>query len=92
MEETQDQVRGLAPHSLSAVPITIISHGQPQSVPGMPQEVNLEYEDAWQQMQIEIAGLSRKGRRVVANQAGHMIHHEQPDLVVHEIRAMLAVP
>ena len=50
----------------------------------MPQEVNLEYEDAWQQMQIEIAGLSRKGRRVVANQAGHMIHHEQPELVVHE--------
>jgi pimeloyl-ACP methyl ester carboxylesterase len=89
LEDTQAQVRALGPVTLGEVPLTVISHGQPQSVPGMPDGVNQAYEDVWQQMQAEIAAMSARGKRIMAHESGHMIHHDQPDLVVGEVRDLV---
>jgi len=52
LETTQEQVRKLRPAGLGDIPVTVISHGQPQDVPGMPAEVNQAYEAAWQEIQV----------------------------------------
>jgi pimeloyl-ACP methyl ester carboxylesterase len=89
LEETQAQVRAARSASLGDLPLVVLSHGQPASVPGMPNEVNRAYESAWQELHKEIAGMSSRGRRIVAEKSGHMIHHEQPDLVVEAIRQVI---
>jgi pimeloyl-ACP methyl ester carboxylesterase len=89
LETSQDQVRGLRAAGLGDRPLVVLSHGQAQALPGVPDAVNAAYEQAWQTMQAELAALSLNGRRLVAAQAGHMIHHEQPEVVVDAIRAVV---
>jgi pimeloyl-ACP methyl ester carboxylesterase len=91
LEKSQAQVREARPAGLGDIPVAVLSHGQPQIVPGMPEEVNRAYEEAWQEMQIELAGLSRRSRRIVVEESGHMIHHEQPQVIVDTIREMILV-
>jgi pimeloyl-ACP methyl ester carboxylesterase len=55
----------------------------------MPDDVNQAYEEIWQAMQVEIANLSSRGQRLVVENSGHMIHHDQPQAVVDAIRAMV---
>jgi pimeloyl-ACP methyl ester carboxylesterase len=90
LETSQEQVRAARAAGLGELPLAVISHGQPQPVPGMPNDVNLAYEAAWQTMQAELAALSPNGRRTVARDSGHMIHHDQPELVAAAIRGVVA--
>lgn len=89
LEDTQAQLRSARSTSLGDLPLVVLSHGQPASVAGMPDEVNRQYESAWQEMHLEIAGMSSRGRRMVAEKSGHMIHHDQPELVVEAIRQVI---
>jgi pimeloyl-ACP methyl ester carboxylesterase len=88
LEESQAQVRELSGSSLGEIPIVALRHGVPQSMPGVAVEVNERYETAWQQMQDELATRSDSGQVIVAEGAGHMIHHDRPDLVVQAIRRL----
>jgi len=89
LEDTQAQLRAARKATLGDLPLVVLSHGQPASVPGMPDEVNRQYEAAWQGMHLEIAGMSSQGRRIVAEKSGHMIHHEQPELVMEAIHRVV---
>jgi pimeloyl-ACP methyl ester carboxylesterase len=89
LEQTQEQVRSARRSLLGDLPLTVLSHGVPQNVPGMPDDVNQAYEEIWQAMQVEIANLSSRGQRLVVENSGHMIHHDQPQAVVDAIRAMV---
>lgn len=91
LETTQEQVRKLRPAGLGDIPLTVISHGQPQDVPGMPADVNQAYEAAWQEIQREIAGMSSREQQIIAQESGHLIHHQQPDLVAREIQRMVEI-
>jgi len=53
--------------------------------------VNQAYEAVWQEMQREIAGMSTRGQQIIAQESGHMIHHQQPELVVREIQRMVEI-
>jgi pimeloyl-ACP methyl ester carboxylesterase len=83
------QVRAARDTGLGAIPTVIISHGQPAAIPGMPDEINREYEATWQQLHIEQAAMSSQGRRMIAEQSGHMVQYDQPDLVVEVIRQVV---
>lgn len=89
LEESQAQVRRLVKSSVGTIPIVAIRHGVPQPMPGVPDEVNERYEAAWQHMQEELARRSISGRVIVAEGAGHLIHHDRPDLVVDAISGLL---
>jgi pimeloyl-ACP methyl ester carboxylesterase len=89
LEESQAQVRALSKTSLGDIPLVALRHGVTQPMPGVPAEVNQRYEAAWEQMQDELAARSNVGRVVVAEGAGHMTHHDRPDLVVKAIRELL---
>lgn len=86
LETTQQQVRALRARGLGDIPLFVLSHGVPQAVPGVADEVNAAYEASWQQMQAEITAQSSAGTHLVAERSGHMIQHDQPELVVETIR------
>jgi pimeloyl-ACP methyl ester carboxylesterase len=82
LEASQARLRSLVGSGLGDIPVTVVRHGVPQGMPGASDEVNERYEASWQELQEELAGRSSRGRVVVAEGAGHMIHHERPELVV----------
>lgn len=43
----------------------------------------------WKQMQKETAALSSRGGQVFANDSGHFVQHDEPDVVVNQIRRLL---
>ena len=49
-----------------------------------------QYEASWAQLQSRLAALSPRGKMVVAEQSGHDIHLEQPELVIGAVREVLA--
>jgi hypothetical protein len=89
LQESRSQLRSARDRGLGDIPVIVLSHGIPQSIPGLPDEVNREYEAAWQQMQIELAAQSSNGQRFAVEGAGHMIHHDRPDQVVAAIQQIV---
>jgi pimeloyl-ACP methyl ester carboxylesterase len=71
--------------SLGDLPLVVLSHGQPMAMPGLSDEVNQTYEQLWQELQAELAGLSSQGRLIVAEGSGHYIQLERPQLVIDAI-------
>jgi len=57
--------------------------------PDFPRDVALKLEEAWQEMQRELVGLSTSGRQIVAERSGHCIHCAEPRLVVDAIREVV---
>jgi pimeloyl-ACP methyl ester carboxylesterase len=76
--------------SLGDVPLVVLSHGQPMAMPGLTDAVNQANELLWQDLQAELAALSSRGRLVVAQDSGHYIQLERPQLVVDAISEVVA--
>jgi pimeloyl-ACP methyl ester carboxylesterase len=78
--------------TLGTIPLVVLRHGRSDlPVQGAVTEaVVQEYEATWAQMQDELATLSSRGRVVVAEDSGHDIHLERPDLVTRAIAEVLA--
>jgi pimeloyl-ACP methyl ester carboxylesterase len=76
--------------SLGDLPLVVLSHGQPMVMPGLTDAVNQAYEQLWQELQAELAGLSSRGRLVVAQDSGHYIQLERPQLVIDAIGQVAA--
>jgi pimeloyl-ACP methyl ester carboxylesterase len=76
--------------SLGDLPLVVLSHGQPMAMPDLAPEVNQANEQLWQELQAELAGLSSRGRLVVAEGSGHYIQLEQPELVIDAISEVVA--
>lgn len=73
---------------LHSLPLFVLSHGRPDESGSNPRLVEAE-ERLWRTLQAEIAALVPESRHVIAEQSGHDIHHDQPDLVVTAIRAVI---
>ena len=89
LAQSQDEVRGLAARGHGDLPLLVMCHGVPQPVPGVSEEVNRRYEEVWQELQAELAARSTAGEVQVAEGAGHMIHHQRPDLIVAALDRMI---
>ncbi len=79
--------------TLGDLPLTVISHGQPDTnavPPSLGQQVRDEYEAAWQTLQAEITSLSTRGRRIVAERSGHNVMYDQPEIIVESILEILS--
>jgi pimeloyl-ACP methyl ester carboxylesterase len=76
--------------SLGDLPLVVLSHGQPMAMPGLAEQVNQVNQQLWQQLQAELAGLSSRGRLVVAEGSGHYVQLERPQLVIDAIAEVVA--
>jgi hypothetical protein len=88
--ESEHQARvALRQHPLRPMPLSVISHGvvAPGTYPdGWPADAE---EALWSRLQDELAALEPGSRHVVATRSDHDIQHEQPDLVLREIKTVL---
>ncbi len=69
------------PESLEDVPLIVLSHG-------LSDDGQFQFEREWTGMQKELAGLSSNSRQVIAEESGHYIQLDQPDLVIEAILEM----
>ncbi|HEX2991436.1 MAG TPA: alpha/beta hydrolase, partial [Anaerolineales bacterium] len=69
------------PESLEDVPLIVLSHG-------LSDDGEVQFEREWTGMQEELAALSSNGMQVIAEESGHYIQLDQPDLVIEAILEM----
>lgn len=80
------------PASLGDLPLVVLSQGnEPQGNEafGLTVEQARAQRAGWDVLQEELAALSSQGRRLVAENSGHVIQMEQPEIVIDSVVAML---
>jgi pimeloyl-ACP methyl ester carboxylesterase len=88
LEETHAQMRAANITSLGDIPLIVLRHGREQPMMASP-EVTVALEETFERLQHEMAALSSQGRLIVAEQSGHAIHLDQPELVKAAIREVV---
>lgn len=87
MAKSQAQVR--AGGALGGLPLVVLARSKAAAWPGFPPAISVGMEESWQEMQADLVRLSAAGRLVVAEQSGHYIQRDEPELVVGEILALV---
>jgi len=90
LDETLADLKDAPP--LGDLPLIVLSHGIPSPAPpgpGLPAEVLHEAERLWQETQDELASLSSRGERIIAEGSGHYIQIDRPDLVIASVRRVV---
>jgi pimeloyl-ACP methyl ester carboxylesterase len=72
--------------SLGDIPLIVLSHDPDTPQPDLPEVLVEPTNDVWQQMQIELAHLSTRGKQVIAKNSGHYIQLNRPDIVIEAVR------
>jgi pimeloyl-ACP methyl ester carboxylesterase len=84
----EDQTRvALVTAPLRPMPLSVLTHGKPPSPPDPETDAQ---ERLWQRLQNELAAMLPGSRHVIATRSGHDIPRDQPDLVLAEIRRVVA--
>ncbi|WP_341348118.1 alpha/beta hydrolase [Paenibacillus sp. FSL H3-0469] len=86
---TEDAIRG---QNFGSLPVKVIARGLPQDYAsfGVSEDAGRRLEAIWQEGQRSMLNLSSNSELIVAEKSGHMIIHDQPELVVQTILGMLA--
>lgn len=70
---------------LGDLPFLVLSHDTNKPDPELAADVDKATNSAFNQMQEELRGLSRRGIRVIAKGSGHYIQQDRPDLVIESV-------
>jgi len=85
------EVRETGITTLGDIPLVVLSASEPE----IPESFGLSVEEAdqvravWDEMQAELAALSSRGERVIAEGSSHYVQFDQPELVIEAIRQVL---
>ncbi len=88
-EEMLPEVRALHITSFGNMQLTVLSAGLWEPDPSLSDAENRRIREVMVVMQSELAVLSSVGKQVIAEQSGHMIQIDQPDLVIDAIREVV---
>jgi pimeloyl-ACP methyl ester carboxylesterase len=88
-KENCAEVRAVKVTGFGDLPLTVLSAGRGEVIASLSAAGNQQRREVWQALQSELATLSSEGKQVIAEQSGHMIQLDQPDLVVEAIREMV---
>lgn len=86
---TEDAIRG---QKLGSIPVRVIARGLPQNYAqaGISTEVGQQLEAIWQAGQRNMMNLSSDSKLIIAEQSGHMVIHDEPELVVKTILELVS--
>jgi pimeloyl-ACP methyl ester carboxylesterase len=84
-----DETSAVELASLGDLPLLVLSRGQGAPLPGLTAAANDAYEQSWRTLQAELVALSSNSQQRIAEQSGHDIHLQQPDLVIAAIRQLV---
>ncbi|MBE1440862.1 alpha/beta fold hydrolase [Paenibacillus sp. OAS669] len=87
-QSTEDAVRG---QTLGSLPVRVIARGLPQNYTafGISEDGGKRLEEIWQAGQRNMLNISTNSELIVAKNSGHMVIHDEPDLVIETIRNLL---
>lgn len=73
------------------LPLVVIASGKPhiEEIPDLPPQAALAFDQAWEEMQKDLANLSTKGTLIKAEKSGHYIHWDEPELVIEAIHKLV---
>jgi bifunctional DNase/RNase len=86
-EASAAQIRSTA--LLGDIPLIVLSRGQHDPWSGFPADLKVKVENIGRELQQDLVGLSSNALHIVAEHSGHMIHVDQPNLVVDAIRKVV---
>ncbi|MFY9742453.1 MAG: alpha/beta hydrolase [Candidatus Sulfotelmatobacter sp.] len=86
---SQSAAQTSAAGSLGSMPLIILSQDPDAPQYDLPQDLVKPTNEAWQQMQKELAQLSTRGSQVIAKNSGHYIQLDRPDVVVDAVRKVV---
>ena len=89
MLESTAEVRVLQITSFGNLPLCVFSAGLDFPIPSLSDAENQEYWEETRAMQSELATLSSMSKQTIAEQSGHAIQFDQPDLVINAVREMV---
>lgn len=77
--------------NLNSIPVRIITHATPNDATafGMSKESSQQLEQIWQAQQRDMLQLSTDSELIVAEKSGHMVMHDEPDLVIDVIKNLM---
>ncbi|WP_019421289.1 alpha/beta fold hydrolase [Paenibacillus sp. OSY-SE] len=89
MTEVEEAIRD---QQLGSLPVRIVTHAIPNDATafGMSAESSRQLEDIWQDQQKGLLDISTDSELIIAQNSGHMIMHDEPDLVVEIVQELLA--
>lgn len=82
-----EEIRGCK--SLGDLPLTVITAVRAANPLGLPVEVVALRDRTWQDMQKDLVRLSSCATQQFAEQSGHFVQYDQPELVIDTIREMV---
>jgi hypothetical protein len=91
VKETAALVRAAQIGSLGDIPLVVLTRGLSTGpdLLSVSEEEAQQGEAVWDELQAELAALSSNGKQVVAEQSGHYIQSDQPELVIDAIRQVV---
>jgi pimeloyl-ACP methyl ester carboxylesterase len=75
--------------SFGNLPLIVISPGHGDAVASFSDVENQQLWAAFQVQQSELVALSSASKQIIAEQSGHDVHFDQPDLVIDAIREIV---
>jgi hypothetical protein len=75
--------------TLGDLPLIVLSHDPDRPSSEFSPEVAKPTNEAWEQMQEELARLSTRGMQIVAKNSAHYIQNDRPDLVIDAVRKVV---
>lgn len=69
-------------------PIIVLAQGKTTRQPNLSEETNAAFARIWNDLQHDLATRSPQGQYRRADQSGHFIHLDQPDLVIQAVREL----
>jgi pimeloyl-ACP methyl ester carboxylesterase len=89
MEKRSAEVRDLQITTLENLPLIVLSAGHGDAIASFSDAENQQYWEELQAEQSELTALSPEAKQIIAEQSGHDIQLDQPDLVIDAVREMV---
>lgn len=88
VNESAAQVRAIK--SLGDLPIVVLTRTPGLIFPDLPPDLSAKIDQIWQDLQIDLTGLSSNSTQMIATQAGHDIAADEPQLVIDAILKVIS--
>jgi hypothetical protein len=88
VNESAAQVRAIK--SLGDFPLIVLSRTPGLMIPDLPPDLAAELDQIWQDLQMDLIGLSSNSTHRIATHAGHNIQADEPQLVIDAILKVIS--
>lgn len=88
INESAAQVRAIK--SLGDLPLVVLTRAPGMVMSGLPPDLSAKIDQIWQDLQIDLTGLSSNSTHMIATHAGHNIPADEPQLVIDAILTVIS--